>query len=130
MLPLVLVGLTALGLLALAAFDTARFGRRAARAQADAAAALHAADSALELYLRGVGPTAGPLEITAEPGAATLTVLSLVDLEDGSVLAAVSAAGRAPAGATRPVTRRLEILARLDPSGVRERVAGSWAERF
>lgn len=129
-LPLVLVGVAALALLALAAFDAARFGRRAARVQADAAAALHAADSALELYLRGVGPAAGPLEITAEPGAATLTVVSLVHLPDGSVVAAVSAAGRAPDGAARPVTRRLEVLARLDPSGARERVVGSWAERF
>lgn len=129
-LPLVLVGLTALALLALAAFDAARFGRRAARVQVDAAAALHAADSALELYLRGVGPAAGPLEVTAEPGAATLTVVPLVYLEDGSRLVSVTAAGRAPSDAGRPVTRRLELLARLDASGARERVAGSWAERF
>lgn len=129
-LPLVLVGLTALALLALAGFDAARFGRRAARAQADAAIALHAADSALELYLRGVGPAAGPLDVEAAPGAATLAVVQLVRLPDASSIRSVTAEGRAPAAAPRPVTRRLGLLVRIDTAGARHRVEGSWGERF
>lgn len=129
-LPLVLVGLTALAALALAGFDAARFARRAARAQSDAAVALHAADSALDLFLRGVGPAAGPLEIEATPGAATLTVVRLVRLPDASSIIAVTAVGRAPAAAPRPVTRRLGLLVRVDSTGARWGVRGSWGEQL
>lgn len=129
-LPLVLVGLMALAALALAGFDAARFARRAARAQSDAAVALHAADSGLELYVRGAGPTTGPLEIEAAPGTATLSGIELVRLPDASSIVLVTAEGRAPAGAPRPVTRRLGLLVHVDASGARRRVRGSWGERF
>jgi hypothetical protein len=129
-LPLVLVGLTALAMLALAGFDAARFARRAARAQSDAAVALHAADSGLDLYIRGIGPMTGQLEIEAAPGEATLSAIELVRLPDASSIVSVTAEGRAPAGAPRPVTRRLGVLVRVDAAGARRRVRGSWGERF
>lgn len=129
-LPLVLVGLAALALLTLAGFDAARFGRRAARTQADAAVALHAADSALELFLRGAGPASGPLAVEAPPGVATLTVVHLVRLSDGSSILSITAEGRAPAADRHAVTRTLGLLVRIDPAGTRQRVHGSWGERL
>ena len=128
--PLVVVGLSIIGLLALAGIEAARFARSAARTQADAVAALHAADSGLDLYTAGAGPAAGPFSVVAEPGRADVVVLPLLQLPDSSLLVALRAEGRAPAGSSRPVIRRLGLLALLRPDGTRVRVSGSWRERL
>ncbi len=129
-LPLVLIGLATLALLALAAYETTRFALAAARSQAAAAVALHAADSGLELYLRGGGPAEGPMGVEARPGRATITVRPLTRLADSSRIVQVISEGRAPIGIARPVVRRLGVLVRLDSSGVRHPVPGSWRERL
>ena len=129
-LPLVLVGLAAVGLLALAGYDSARFALSAARSQVAATHALHAADSGLELYVRGVGPAEGPLTIDAPPGRAVVTITGLAQLADSSRIVAVVSEGRARRGAARPVTRRLFLLVRIYDGGLRHRVPGSWRERF
>lgn len=129
-LPLVLIGLTALALLCLSAYEAARFALAAARTQASAAAALHAADSGLEIYLRGGGPPNGPLIIEAPPGRATVSVVPFTRLPDSSRVVEVISVGRAPAGASRPVVRRLGVLARLDSIGSRQAVPGSRRERL
>lgn len=129
-LPLVLVGLATVWLLALAGFDAARFGLSAARNQVAATAALHAADSGLDLYIHGAGPPQGPLAIDAPPGRAVVTVVPLVLLPDSSRVVDVLSDGRAPQGALRPVVRRLAVLVRIDAAGIRHRVRGSWRERF
>lgn len=129
-LPLVLLGLVTILMLALAGYDAARFGLAAARNQAAATAALHAADSGLELYLQGAGPAAGPLPIAAPPGSAVVRVTPLVSLGDSDVLIHVVSEGRAPEGTERPVVRRTAVVARIDDAGLRHRVHGSWRERF
>lgn len=129
-MPLVLVGLATLAFLALAAYEATRFALGAARNQADAAAALHAADSGLDLYLGGAGPPDGPVVVDAPPGRATLSVLLLTRLPDSSRIVHVVSEGRAPAGVARPVVRRLQMLVRLDSTGDRHFVAGSWRERL
>lgn len=129
-LPLVLIGLATLALLALAAYETTRFALAAARSQAAAAAALHAADSGLELYLRGSGPEDGPLTLEAPPGRATVSVLPFTRMADSSRIVRVTSEGRAPAGAARPVVRQLQLLARIDSGGIRHPVPGSWRERL
>lgn len=129
-LPLVLVALVAIGVLALAGYETARFALQAARAQVAATAALHAADSGLDLYLRGVGPPAGPVEVEAPPGVARVTVVELAPLGDTARLVEVVAEGSARRGAGPPLTRRLRLLAVVDSAGGRRRVAGSWREQF
>lgn len=129
-LPLVLVGLTALALLALAGFDSARFALQAARSQVWSTAALHAAESAVELYLAGAGPVDGPLEVEATPGRAALSVRTLVRLPDSTRIVALTAEGRAPSWSTRSAVRRVGVVAHLDPTGGRSRVSGSLAEIF
>ena len=129
-LPLVLVGLAVLALLCLSAYEAARFALTAARARVAAAAALHAADSGLELYLHGAGPADGPFTIEASPGRATVTVVPLTRLADSSRIVEVVSVGRAPTGAPRPVVRRLGVLARLDSIGARHPVPGSRRERL
>lgn len=129
-LPLVLVGFITILMLALAGYDAARFGLAAARNQAAATAALHAADSGLELYLRGTGSAVGPLRVVAPPGSAEVTVTPLVSVGESDVLVRVVSEGRAPEGTARPVIRRTALLARIDEAGLRHRVPGSWRERF
>ncbi|MFW6089584.1 MAG: hypothetical protein ACODAB_07515 [Gemmatimonadota bacterium] len=129
-LPFVLVGLMAAGLLALAGHDAARFALSAARHQTAATAALHAADSGLDLYLGGVGESAGPLAIDASPATAVVSVTELVRLNDASRIVAVVSEGRMRAGLAPPVARRTSVLARVDADGGRHRVPGSWRERF
>ncbi len=129
-LPLVLVGLMAAGMLALAGYDTARFAVSAARHQAAATAALHAADSGLDLFLAGAGSSAGPLAVDAPPARALVSVVGLVELEDASRIVAVISEGRMRAGLAPPVVRRTSVLARVDDEGQRHRVRGSWRERF
>lgn len=129
-LPLVLVGLMAAGMLALAGYDAARFGVSAARHQAAATAALHAADSGLDLFVAGVGPSTGPLAVDAPPASALVSVVGLVDLEDASRIVAVISEGRMRAGLAPPVVRRTSLLARIDADGQRHGVPGSWRERF
>ena len=129
-LPLVLVGLAAVGLLALAGHDAARFGLSAARSQAAAAAALHAADSGLDLFLAGADPVDGPIAVDAPPAGAVVTVRQIVRLADSSRIVAVSSEGRARRGPAHEVTRRLCLLARIDTIGARNRVPGSWRERL
>lgn len=129
-LPLVLVGLAAVGLLALAAHDSARFGLSAARSQAAATAALHAADSGLDLFVAGAEPVEGPIAVDAPPAEALVTVRQLVRLADSSSIVAVSSEGHARRGPAHEVTRRLGLLARVDTTGARHRVPGSWRERL
>lgn len=129
-LPLVLVGLMAAGMLALAGYDAARFAVAAARHQAAATAALHAADSGLDLFLAGAGSGAGPLNVDAPPATARVSVVGLVELEDASWIVAVISEGRMRAGLAPPVVRRTSVLARIDVAGERYRVRGSWRERF
>lgn len=129
-LPLVLVGLMAAGMLALAGYDAARFAVSAARHQAAATAALHAADSGLDLFLAGAGSSAGPLAVDASPASALVSVVGLVELEDASRIVAVISEGRMRAGLAPPVVRRTSVLARVDDDGQRHRVRGSWRERF
>lgn len=129
-LPLVLVGLMAAGMLALAGYDAARFAVSAARHQAAATAALHAADSGLDLFLAGVGPSAGPLAVAAPPASALVSVVGLVELEDTSRIVTVISEGRMRAGLAPPVIRRTSLLARIDVDGQRHPVRGSWRERF
>lgn len=129
-LPLVLIGLATLALLALSAYEATRFALTAARTQASAAAALHAADSGLELYLRGGGPASGTMVVEAAPGRATVSAVPLTRLADSSRIVQVVSEGRAPIGVARPVVRRLALLARLDSSGARHFVRGSWRERL
>jgi hypothetical protein len=126
----VLVGLAALGLLALAGYDSARFALSAARNQVAATAALHAADSGLDLYVRGVGPPEGPLAVEASPGSAVVSVVGLVALADSSRVVAVTSEGRARNSIAPPVIRRLVLLVRIDSTGQRHPVRGSWRERF
>ena len=128
-LPLVVVGLAVLALLSLSAYEAARFALDAARAQVAAAAALHAADSGLELYLRGGGPAEGPIVVDAPPGQATLSVVPFTRLADSSRIVEVVSVGRAPAGSSRPVVRRLAVLARIDSIGSRHALPGSRHER-
>ena len=127
---LVVVGLMAAGMLALAGYDAARFAVSAARHQAAATAALHAADSGLDLFLAGAGPSAGPLAVDAPPASALVSVVGLVELEGGSRIVAVISAGRKRAGLAPPVLRRTSLLARIDVDGQRHGVPGSWRERF
>ena len=127
-LPLVLVGLAVLALLCLAGYEAARFALAAARTQATAAAAMHAADSGLEIYLLGGGPAEGPLVVDAPPGQATVSVVPLTRLADSSRIVEVVSVGRAPTGASRPVVRRLAVLARIDSIGARHAVPGSRRE--
>lgn len=129
-LPLVLVGLMAVGMLALAGYDAARFAVSAARHQVAATAALHAADSGLDLYLAGVGPSTGPLAVEAPPARALVSVVELVELEDASRIVAVISEGRMRTGLAPPVVRRTSLLARIPVAGQRQRVRGSWRERF
>ncbi|HSM07990.1 MAG TPA: hypothetical protein VLA33_03105 [Gemmatimonadota bacterium] len=129
-LPLVLVGLMAAGILALAGYDAARFAVSAARHQAAATAALHAADSGLDLFLAGVGPSTGPLAVDAPPASAVVSVVGLVELEDASRIVAVISEGRMRAGLAPPVVRQTSLLARIAVDGQRSRVRGSWRERF
>lgn len=129
-LPLVLVGLAAAGLLAVAGYDSARFALSAARHQAAATVALHAADSGLDLYVAGTGPPDGPLAIDAPPASAVVSVVGLVQLEDGSRMVAVVSEGRAAAGPGPPVIRRVALLVRVDGAGQRHPARGSWRERF
>jgi len=129
-LPLVLVGLAAAAMLAVAGYDSARFALSAARHQAAATVALHAADSGLDLFVAGVGLSEGPLAVDAPPGSAVVSVVGLVDLEDASRLVEVVSEGRMRTGAGPPVVRRLVLLVRIDDAGQRHRVHGSWRERF
>ncbi len=129
-LPLVLVGLMAAGMLALAGYDTARFAVSAARHQSAATAALHAADSGLDLFLAGVGPSEGPLAVDAPPASARVSVVGLVELEDASRIVAVISEGRMRAGLAPPVVRRASLIARIEVGGQRLGVPGSWRERF
>lgn len=128
-LPLVLVGLAAAAMLAVAGYDSARFALSAARHQAAATVALHAADSGLDLFVAGVGLSEG-LAVDAPPGSAVVSVVGLVDLEDASRLVEVVSEGRMRTGAGPPVVRRLVLLVRIDDAGQRHRVHGSWRERF
>lgn len=130
MLPLVLVGLAAAGLLAVAGYDSARFALSAARHQAAATVALHAADSGLDLFVAGAGSPDGPLAIDAPPARAVVSVVGLVHLEDGSRMVAVVSEGRAAAGPGPPVMRRVALLVRIDAAGQRHPARGSWRERF
>lgn len=129
-LPLVLVGLAAAGMLAVAGYDSARFALSAARHQAAATVALHAADSGLDLFVAGVGPPEGPLAVEASPGSAAVSVVGLVGLEDASRIVEVVSEGRMRMGPGPPVTRRLGLLVRIDDTGQRHRIGGSWRERF
>lgn len=129
-LPVVLVGLAALGLLALAAYDAARFARAAARNQVATTAALHAADSGLDLYVEGVGPPEGPLDVDAAPGSAIMSVVGLARLADSSIVVAVTSEGRARHGIGPTVIRRLRLVVRIDSAGKRQRVRGSWRELY
>lgn len=129
-LPLVLVGLMAAAMLALAGYDAARFAVSAARYQAAATAALHAADSGLDLFMAGVGPSAGPLAVDAPPASALVSVVGLVELDDAGRIVAVISEGRMRAGLAPPVVRRAAVLARIDVDGQRHGVSGSWRERF
>lgn len=130
MLPLVLVGLMAAGMLALAGYDAARFAVSAARHQTAATAALHAADSGLDLFLAGGGPSAGPLVVDAPPATALVSVVGLVELADSSRIVAVISEGRMRVGLAPPVLRRTSRLARIGADGRRHEVRGSWRERF
>lgn len=129
-LPLVLVGLMAAGMLALAGYDTARFAVSAARHQAAATTALHAADSGLDLFLAGAGPAAGPLVVDAAPASALVSVVGLVELDDASRIVAVISEGRMRVGLAPPVVRTASLLAHIDVAGQRHGVPGSWRERF
>lgn len=129
-LPLVLVGLVAAGLLAVAGYDSARFALSAARHQAAATVALHAADSGIDLFVAGVGPPDGPLSIDASPASAVVSVVGLADLEDGSRIVTVASEGRAGVGPGPPLTRRVALLVRIDDAGQRHPVPGSWRENF
>ena len=129
-LPLVLVGLAVLALLCLSAYEAARFALTAARTRAAAAVAWHAADSGLEIYLRGGGPAEGPLVIEAPPGQAIVSVVPFTRLTDSSRIVQVVSVGRAPAGPGRPVVRRLGALARIDSIGSRHAIPGSRHERM
>lgn len=129
-LPLVLLGMAGLALLALAGWDTSRFALRAARTQVAATAALHAAESGLDLYVGGTGPVEGPLALDAPPGRAEVTVVELLRLADASRVLSLTAEGSAPRGVPRPVVRRVGLLVRVDTTGARSPVPGSWREIF
>lgn len=129
-LPLVLVGLAAAGLLAVAGYDSARFALAASRHQVASTTALHAAESGLELFVAGIGPSDGPLPVDASPANAVVSVVGLVDLEDGSRIVAVLSEGRMRTGLAPPVIRRTSLLVRIDGAGLRHKVRGSWRERF
>lgn len=129
-LALVLVGLVAAGMLAVAGYDSARFALSAARHQVYATLAFHAADSGIDLFMAGVGPSNGPLVVDAPPASAIVSVVGLVELEDASRIVAVVSEGRMRAGLAPPVVRRTSVLARIDIDGQRHGVPGSWRERF
>lgn len=129
-LPLVVVGLAGVALLALAGWNTSRFALRAARTQVAATAAFHAAESGLALYVGGTGPLEGPLALEAPPGRAVVTVVELLQLADASRVVSLTAEGSAPRGVPRPVVRRIGLVVRVDTTGTRRPVPGSWREVF
>lgn len=128
-LPAVVVGLAAIGLLALAGLQSASFGSRAARASVAAGAALHAADSGLESYGRGAAPVLGVQAIVAPPGRATVTAEALVRLNDSSYVVLVRSEGRSPSSGAAAGRRSLVRLFRVEGT-TRTPIGGSWKERI
>lgn len=128
-LPAIVVGLAAIGLLAVAGFQSASFGRAAARAAMAAGAALHAADSGLEFYGAGGGPAVGAQGILAPPGRGDLVAERLVRLNDSSFVVLLRSEGTSPATGPSVGRRSLSRLFRVEGS-TRTAVQGSWRERI
>jgi hypothetical protein len=129
-LPVTIVMLTLLTMIGAAIVETSRFGNLAARAHVSAAAAMHLADTGLAAYERGVVGAFGTTVLRSSSGQAVVTADQVVRLTDSSVVVLVESRGTAPVGMNPTGRRNLQVLMRIDPSGDRQRVAGSLMEDF
>lgn len=128
-LPAVLIALSAIALLGLAGYESAQFGNAAARASVAAGAALHAADSGLQMYSRGIGPVLGGQALVAAPGRGSAYAERLLQMTDSTLIVRVSVEGESPVVGLPSGRRLLSRLYRIDGAN-RSAVPGSWRERI
>lgn len=129
-LAIAIVLLTLLATVGVAIIEVSRFGQLAAQAQLSAAAAMYLADMGLDYYETGTTAALEPIQLESSSGEVTVTATQLLRMRDSTVIVLVESRGTASVGTQATGRRTLQVMVRIEPTGVRRRVRGTLAEEF